>query len=67
MSGCFEFAQWNMYRLDLGLFSHPKEFFRNGVRTHVNSKGKFPLLEAQWRLEPTMLRHAGQLAQHATD
>ena len=31
-----------MHRLDLGLHSHPKEFGGNGVRTHVNSKGKFP-------------------------
>ena len=29
-------------RLDLGLHSHPKEFWGNGVRTHVNSKGKIP-------------------------
>ena len=29
-----------MHRLDLGLYSHPKEFFGNGVRTHVTSKGK---------------------------
>ena len=28
--------------LDIGLYSHPKEFLRNGVRTHVNSKGKIP-------------------------
>ena len=27
---------------DLGLYSHPKEFWGNGVRTHVNSKGKIP-------------------------
>ena len=29
-------------RLDLGLYAHPKEFLGNGVRTHVNSKGKIP-------------------------
>ena len=28
--------------LDLGLCFHPKEFWGNGVRTHVNSKGKIP-------------------------
>ena len=28
-----------VHRLDLGLYSHPKEFWGNGVRTHVNSKG----------------------------
>ena len=31
-----------MYRLGLGLFSHPKEFGEDGVRTHVNSKEKIP-------------------------
>ena len=31
-----------MHRLDLSLHSHLKEFLRNGVRTHVNSKGKTP-------------------------
>ena len=35
-----------VHRLDLGLNSHPKEFLGNGVRTHVNSKGKIPLPEA---------------------
>ena len=29
-----------MHRLDLGLYSHSKEFLGNGVRTHVNFKGK---------------------------
>ena len=44
MSGSFEPMQWNasVHRLDLGLYSHPKEFWGNGVRTHVNSKGKIP-------------------------
>ena len=27
---------------NLDLYSHPKEFLGNGVRSHVNSKGKFP-------------------------
>ena len=31
-----------MHRLDLSLYSHLKEFGGNGVRTHVNSKGKIP-------------------------
>ena len=31
-----------MHKLDLGLYFHPKEFLGNGVRTHVNSKGKIP-------------------------
>ena len=44
MSGSFESVQWNacVHRLDLGLHSHPKEFWGDGVRTHVNSKGKIP-------------------------
>ena len=55
MSGYFESVQWNacVHRLDLGLYSHPKEFWGNGVRTHVNSKGKIPstgkiLLRGGW-------------------
>ena len=31
-----------MHRQDLGLYFHSKEFWGNGVRTHVNSKGKIP-------------------------
>ena len=44
MSGSFESVQWNacVHRLDLGLYSHPKEFWGNGVGTHVNSKEKIP-------------------------
>ena len=36
--------RWNacVHRLDLGLYSHLKEFWGNGVWTHVNSKGKIP-------------------------
>ena len=35
MSGSFESVQWNasVHRLDLGLYSHPKEFGGNGFRT----------------------------------
>ena len=44
-SGSFASLQWNacVHRLDLGLYSHPKEFWGNGVRTHVKSKGQNPL------------------------
>ena len=44
MSGSFEFVRWNacVHRLDLSLYSHLKEFWGNGVRTHANSKGKIP-------------------------
>ena len=56
MSGFFEFVRWNacVHRLDLGLYSHPKEFLGNGVSTHVNAKGKLPStgrrLEGGWSL-----------------
>ena len=59
-----------VHRLDLGLYSHPKEFLRNGVRTHVNSKGKSPLSEKKslWRrIESTTLHQAGQRSQHTTN
>ena len=44
MSGSFQSVRWNPceHRLVLGLYSHLKEFWGNGVRTHVNSKGKIP-------------------------
>ena len=44
MPGSLESVRWNAYvhRLDLGLDSHPKGFWGNGVRTHLNSKGKIP-------------------------
>ena len=34
--------RWNacVHRLDLGFYSHPKEYLGSGVRTLVNSKGK---------------------------
>ena len=62
MSGSFESVRRNacVHRLDLGIYSHPKEFGVNGVRNHVHSKGKFPLLEAQSRSEPVTLHHTGQ-------
>ena len=39
--GLLESVRWNacVHRLDLGLYPHPKEFWGNGVRTHVNSRG----------------------------
>ena len=44
MSGSFESVRWNacVRRLDLGLYSRPDEVLGNGIRTHVNSKGKIP-------------------------
>ena len=48
MSGSFQFVRSNpcVHRLDLGLYSHQKEFWGNGVRSHVNSKGKIPSTES---------------------
>ena len=44
MSESFESVRWNacVYRLDLGLYSHPIEYGGNGVRTHVISNGRIP-------------------------
>ena len=44
MSRSFEPVRWNacVHRLDLGLYSHPKEFLGNGIRTNVSPKGKIP-------------------------
>ena len=44
VSGSLESVRWNAceHRLDLGIYSHLKEFLGNWVRTHVNSKGKIP-------------------------
>ena len=32
----------SVHRQDLSLYSHLKEYLGNGVRAHVNSKGKIP-------------------------
>ena len=64
MSAFLESVRWNacMHRLDLGLYSHPKEFLGSGVRTHVNSKKRSPLSEAHRRVGPATLHHAGHRA-----
>ena len=63
-SGSFESVRWNacMHRLDLGLYSDPKEFWGNGVWTHVNSKGKIPSTGKcpQRRIEPATLWQRAQ-------
>ena len=72
MSGPFESVRWNAceHRLDLGSYSHTKEFWGNGVRTHVNFKGKIPSTgkkkSPQRRIESTTLHQAGQRAQDTT-
>ena len=47
MSESLESVRLNacVHRLDLGLYSHSKEFGGNGARIHVNSKGKNPLYQ----------------------
>ena len=70
MSGCFESVRWNacVHGLDLASHSHPNESLGNGVRIHVNSKGKKSHLpNAQRRIEPMKLHQAGQGAQHTTN
>ena len=67
MSGSLESVRWNscVHRLDLGSYSHLKEFLGNGVRTHVNSNGKIPSTgenSPQRKIEPTTLHQAGQRA-----
>ena len=55
---------------DLSLYSHPKEFGGNGVRTHFNSKRKILSTGKncpQRRIEPKTLHQAGQWAQHTTN
>ena len=68
-SGSSESVRWNacVHRLDLGLYSHPKEFWGNGSEPMLSSREKSPLPEAQRRFEPTTLHDAGQRAQHTTD
>ena len=69
MSGSFESVRWNarVQRLDLRLYSHPTEFWGNGVKTHANSKGKKLSARSSRRIESTMLHHTGQQSQHTTN
>ena len=59
MSGSFESVRWNacVHRLDLGIYSHPKEFWGKGVRNHVNSKGKIPSTRKILLLKGSNPRH----------
>ena len=73
LSGSFESVWWNacIHKLDLGLYSHPKQFWGNGVRTHVNSKGKIPFTKKNLPRGGSNPQHstqhqAGQRAQHTT-
>ena len=69
MSGSFESVQWNacVHRLDLDLYSHPKEFWGNGVRTHVNSKGKIPSTKTVLSRGGSSPGHCIKRAQHTTN
>ena len=72
VSGSFESVQWNacVHRLDLGLYSHPKEVFE-GMESEavLTPREKSPLPEKflQRRIEPMTLHQAGQQAQLATN
>ena len=48
------------------LCSHPKSFGGMEVETVLTPMQKLPLLEAQCRVEPARLHHAGQRNQHTT-
>ena len=58
-SGSFESVRWNacMHRLDLGLYSHPKEFLGEWSLNPCLLHGKNPLYRKcpQRRIEPTTL------------
>ena len=69
MSGSFESVRWNTcaHRLDLGLYSHPKEFWGTESEAMLTPREKSPLPEAQRTIEPVTLHHVGQPAQYTTD
>ena len=47
MSRSFESVRWNacVHRLDFGLYSHPKEFWRMESEPMLTPRKKSPLLE----------------------
>ena len=74
MLGSFESARWNarVHRLGVGLYSHSKDFFfffffffGGGWVGGVKETPSLP--EAQRKIEPATLHHAGQPALHTTD
>ena len=56
-----------MHGLDHGLYSHPNEFRGMESEPKLIPREKSLLLEAQRRIEPTALHHAGQRTLDATD
>ena len=72
MLGNFESVWWNAYvhRLDLGLYSYPKEFWGQWSQNPCWIHGKNPLYQKnspQRKIELMMLRQAGQWAEHTTN
>ena len=62
MSGFFESVPWNacVHRLDLHLYSNPKEFWGMESELMLTPREKSSLLDVQRRIEPTPLHHTGQ-------
>ena len=62
MSGSFESVWWNacVHRLNLSLYSHPKEFWGMESEPMLTPRKKSPVPEAQRRVELTMMHHTGQ-------
>ena len=60
MSRSFEPVRWNtcVYKLDLGLYSHPEEFWGMESEPKLTPRAKSPLPEAHRRVEPTTLYRA---------
>ena len=73
MSGSYDSMQWNacVHRLDLSLYSHPKEFWGNGLDLVLTPRGKSPLPEKKILLRgwwnPRSTLHAAELrARHTS-
>ena len=69
MSGSFQSVPWNacVHRIDLSLYSHPKEFWGMESEPKLTPREKSPLMEADRRVEPAQLRHTGQGTPHTTN
>ena len=65
----YEPERWDVYvqRLDLGLYSHPKQLWGMESEPMLNHRGTSPLLEAQRRIKSGKQHHTGQRVQHTTD
>ena len=56
-----------MHRLYLGFYCHLTEFYGMESEPILTPREKSPLPEAQKRVEPVMLHHAGQQAKHTAN